>query len=127
MSPQVEHRPLTVQQGARRLREQHLPAVGRAHHPRRVVHVQSHVALRRHGRRTDVQPHPHEDAPGRRQVLDLRRRFGGVRHTGEHDQERVALRVDLGTLVRFHRLPDDPAMFVEHGNVLLAEFTKQPC
>ena len=82
-----------------RLREEHLPAVADRGDPCALVHVEADIALLRQARLARVQPHPHPYRPVGKRALAGRCSGNGVRCTGEGDEERVALRVDLDALM----------------------------
>ncbi len=115
---------------ARRVRHEHLAAVGGAHDPRGPVHVDPHVVAARDRHLAGVHTHPHlqgdvvgpgvvaDRALGRDRGLDPRPRGA------EHHEERVALGArDVAVPTG---LSDDPMMVVEQSVVALAELVQQP-
>jgi hypothetical protein len=79
----------------RRLREQDLPAVARAHDPRRAVDVYADVPLVGHDRfaGVDTDPHPHRTADQR--GLNVARGGDRASRVRERHEEGVALGADL--------------------------------
>jgi hypothetical protein len=111
---------------ARGARDQHLPAVAGSADPRRSVHVQTDVVmladLRLAG--VDTHAHAHIDAlgptPGGERPL---RGHGGgdsVARPPERNEERVALGLNLVTVVRLERRPQQAAMLGKHLGVAAA-------
>ena len=114
-----------VEQLPRRLRDDHLPAVPRAHDPCGAVHVGAHVSLFRDDRlaRVDADPHPH--GASRQLRLDFSCGCDGVTRAFEREEERVALRVDLDPAVAGERGAHDSAVLREHVGVAVAELVEQ--
>ena len=109
---QVAQPDAVVEQRARRLGEQHLPAVAGSHHPRGLVDVEPDVAPVDEPRlaRVEADPHPDLVSPGQacsgERALGLRGRRGSVARRGERDEERVALAVDLNAAVALECLAE---------------------
>ena len=105
---------IAADERARRLREQHLPAVARRADPRRADDVHADVALVADRRLAGVQAHPHLDLGAARPLVRRERALAGdrgrdrVARTPERVEERVALRVDLAPAGRAERLAQDP-------------------
>ena len=114
-----------VEQLPRRLRDDHLPAVPRAHDPRGAVHVGAHVSLGCDDRlaRVDADPHPHRAS--RQLRLDFSCGCDGVTRALEREEERVALRVDLDPAVARERGAHDSAVLREHVGVAVAKLVEQ--
>ena len=112
----VEHR-------ARRLRDEHLPAVPGCHHPRAVVDVQPDVAALEELWLSRVKPHPNPDLTAVRPLvlgectLSVPRRGDGLAGGGERDEERVPLHVDLETVISAERLANQVAVGREQVRV----------
>ena len=125
-------RQLAGDQLARGARDEHLPAVSGRADPRRTVHVQSDVIilsdLRLAG--VDAHPHAHVDAlgPTLRGQRALRAHRGGDRVARPHegDEERVALGVDLVTVVLVERRPQQALMLGQHLGVAATQPRQQP-
>ena len=98
---------------ARRLRQEHLPAVPGGGDPRRPVDVDADVALLGYDRLAGVEPHAHADRPAAERRLPVgggRDRLGGAR---ERDEERVALRVHLDAAVPCESLPQHTTVLAQ--------------
>ena len=104
-----------AEQRTGRLREEDLPAPADRADPRRSHDVEPDVALLVNRGLAGVQPHPHAHLgtvgpPGRRMcALSLDRGDHGVARAREHEEERVALGVDLDSVARRERFADDAA------------------
>src|SRR4029078_907517 len=100
----------------RRGREQDLTAAAARAETCRADDVEADVAGVAHRRLSRVQSDPDADdgalGPFVLRVckLGLNRSGDGVRGAGEHEKERVSLRVDLGAAVRGERLAHEAAM-----------------
>ena len=105
----------------RRLRDQHLPAVPRSRDPCRTVDVHAHVALVGSNRLTRVDSHSHPYRPLTQRALRVERSRGRVCRTGKGDEERVALGVDLDTIVGGERFSQDPAVLGEDVRIPVTE------
>ena len=116
---QTEITHLNARECDRRLRQQYLPAVTGRHDPRRLVHIQADVLRRRSHRLTRMHPHPHPYlAPlpplgPRKRLLALSCRRNPLLRTRERYEERIALLVDLITVMLFEYLPQKPPVQVE--------------
>ena len=115
---------------ARRLGEDDLPAVRGRRDPRRPVHVHAHVTLVGDDRLTGVEPHARVDEAGRERCSGLVRRCDRVRRPREHDEEGVALRVDLDPSVPGECFPQRAPVLGEElcvpGPVLLEQPRRIP-
>ena len=104
---------------------------GRAE-PGRTYDVEPQVTLLAKRGLARVQAHPHADRGvlGPRvlgvRALRLDGRRDGVASAGEGEEERVALRVDLGPVVAGERLAHEPPVIREHAAVAVAELLEQP-
>ena len=109
------------------LRQQHLATVGRAHDPRRPMHIHAHVLGRIEARLARVDPDPQPDQAGfesAHRLLDRRYRLDGRRKGVE---KRVTLAVDLVASMAGARLPHDPPVLCQRLPIcLLAELGQQP-
>ena len=118
---------------AGRVRQQHLTAVGDRADPRRAMYPQPDVALLPDDGLSGMQPHPHAHlatlGPGVLRKRPLRDHHGFQRRVraAEREEEPVALRVDLTTLARLSRLPEDAPVLTEHSSISVAEPYEQPC
>ena len=111
---------------ARRLRQEHLPAVPGGGDPRRAVDVDPDVALVGHDRLARVEPHADADRPVAERRLPVGGggdRVGGAR---ERDEERVALRVHLDAAVPRESLAQHTAVLAQQLRVALAVLVQQP-
>ena len=111
---------------ARRLRQEHLPAVPGGGDPRRAVDVHPDVALVGHDRLARVEPHPDADRPVAERRLPVGgggERVGGAR---EGDEERVALRVHLDAAVPRKGVAQHAAVLAQQLRVALAVLVQQP-
>ena len=115
------------EQRARRLRQQDLSPAPDGADARGSYDVEPDIPLLVHGRFTRVQTDPHADVdltgPRLRCVRTLRldSRGDGVSRTGEHEEEGVALRVDLDAVASRERVADDPPVRRQHLAVVVAE------
>jgi hypothetical protein len=88
------------------------------------VDVLANVPLARQQRRPGVNAHPHREPEPVLRVAGSGKR---ARRRRKHDEERVALRVDLDTVLLLVRLAHDPAVLVERSGIpLSAELVQQP-
>ena len=78
----------------RRLRQEHLAAVPRSHHPCGAVDVHPHVLVVGDARLAAVDAHPHTDTDFVQAILRLDRGRDGVGRSLEDDEERVAAGVE---------------------------------
>ena len=108
-----------------RLREKHLPAVADGGYPRALVHVEADVSLLGEPRLPGMQPHPHANRPLGECALAVRSGGNCARRTGERNEERITLRVDLDALVLGKRRPEPPPMLVQCLPVVVAELVQQ--
>ena len=116
-SPRSRTAASRVEEAARRLGEDDLPAVCGRGDARGAVDVDADVALVGHERLAGVDPHAHADRAALERVARLGGggdRVGGAR---EGDEEGVALRVDLDAAVRGERLPQRAAVLGEELRV----------
>ena len=116
------------EQRARRLRQQDLPSAPDGADARGSHDVEPDIPLLVHGRLAGVQADPHADVDltsghDSRCVRTLRldRRGDGVSRTGEHEEEGIALRVDLDPVASRERVADDPPVRRQHSAVVVAE------
>ncbi len=115
---------LRVREIARRLREQHLPAVRRGGNTRGPVDVEADVVVADDRRLAGVQSHPHAERQALERALPCRGRGDGVVRAFERVEEGVALRVHLAPEVEHAAKPR--AMLFEHFSVLgCAELLEQ--
>ena len=108
----------------RRLGQQHLRPVSGRRDTCPSVNVETDISLFRKDRLARVDPHANSGAARREAVLCGPCRFYGVGGSGEGEEERVTLRVDLDAPVRRGRLAKDPAVLSEHPDVGVAQFVK---
>ena len=115
------------EQRTRRLRQQDLPSAPDGADARGSHDVEPDIPLLVHGRLAGVQSDPHADVdlagPRLRCVCALRLdgRGDGVSRTREHEEEGVALRVDLDPVASRERVTDDPPVRGQHLAVVVAE------
>ncbi len=110
---------------AGRLRDQHLPAVPDCGDPRGAVDVEPDIALVRDGRLTRVDAHPYADRSRGERLLSC---CGGCERVGrssKRDEERVALRVDLDSVVRGEHLPQRASVLAECVGIRRPELVQQ--
>ena len=125
-------RQLVGDQLARGARDQHLPAVAGSADPRRAMHVQADVIILSDFRLAgvDAHPHAHVDALGptlgRKRPLRAHRGGDRVARPREGDEERVALGVDLATVVLVERRAQQALMLGQHLGVAAAQPRQQP-
>ena len=123
---------VVLEHGAGRLREQHLPAVACSHDAGGAMDAEAVVALVAEVRLARVQPHADTAlgalGPGvlGERALRRDRGQGGVRRLAKGDEERVALRVDLLSLVLCEGGAQDPAVIGEHLAVPVSQLLQQP-
>ena len=124
---------LVLDELARRVGQQHLPAVRNRADARRPVDADAHVALVPDDGLAGVQADADADLAavgpimGREGALD---RDGGAQRRArarEREEEGVALRVDLATVTSRHGLADDLPVLLEKLGVAVAKTLKQPC
>ncbi|MEO5576450.1 MAG: hypothetical protein ABIR67_08875 [Gaiellaceae bacterium] len=89
------------------------------------VDVEADVSLFGEPGLTAVKPHAHLDRPSHERLLRYGGGGHGIRGSGERHEERVALGVDLDAVVGAKSLPEEPAVLVECGRVLVAEFVEE--
>src|SRR5205085_1149686 len=122
---------LVPEQRARRLRDEYLPAVAGGGDARSSHHVDPEVALVAEARFAGMEPHAHADGRAARPrmvaqpALRVDRRADRVARAWEREEERVALRVDLGPAVRRERLAHDPPVLPRDLGVVVAELLQQ--
>jgi hypothetical protein len=113
--------------GVRRLREQNLPAVGGGTDARTPVNAQPDVAFCSNARfaRVHAHSHSHEDAVGpfvvAKRTLCVQRSRDRILRAREHDEERVALRVDLAAVRCGERLTQQPMVVEQDPGVGVAQ------
>ena len=127
--PEVSERSIRLEEAARRLGDDDLAAVRGGCDPRRAMDVHADVALLGHERLAGVDAHPHLDRPGFERPLRLGRGGGGVGHSREGHEERIALGVHLDPVVSPEGLANHAPVLLEEnrvvGSVLLKE-TRRP-
>ena len=121
---QVAHN--RVHERARRLRQEHLPAVADGGDPRAPVYVEPDVTLLGQPRLAGVQPHPHADRPVGQRALAVSGGGDGVRGAGEGDEERVTLCIDLDARMVGERGAESAPMLLQRLPVIVAEPVYQP-
>ena len=109
-----------------RLRHEHLPAVADGRDPCALVHVEADVSLFGQLWLARVQPHPYAYRPVGKCALAVRGGSGGVRRSGERNEERVALRVDLDAVVVGEHRAESPPMLVQRLSVVVSQLVQQP-
>ena len=116
-----------VQQRPRCRRQQHLPAVTRGRDPRPEVDVLADVTLPGQKRLAGVQPHPDLDRTRLERHIRCRRSSDPRPGIGEHEQERITLRVYLDTALGGEELAKHSTMLCKRLCVCLrSEFVQQP-
>jgi hypothetical protein len=111
---------------ARRVREEHLAAVGRGGDPCSLHDVETDVSLGDPVRLAGVQAHPDANRLAVERALCIRRSGNGIRRAPERDEERVALRVDLDAVALAEHGPERPPVLHEPVGVGPAELLHQP-
>src|SRR5206468_9285386 len=117
---------------ARRSGDENLAAVRGCRDPCDEVHVEPDVALGPELGLAGVDAHPDAERGlagpvlGAERLLRLGGRGDGIRGAGERDEERVALRVDLATVIPRVRGAYELAMTGERCGVLAAELPERP-
>src|SRR5262245_45791528 len=84
------------------------------------------VTLTRQSGLTSVNPHPHADEPVAQRVLGFGSGRQRLLRTPKHEEESVALSVDLDAMVRTEHLTEQTAVLREDHGVPLTEFPLQP-
>lgn len=118
--------------GARSLGDEHLPTVGRRGDARRLVHRKTDVVVAVHSCLAAMDAHPHPDRCIKRPLMPGERPLPGdgcrdsLPRVVEGDEERVALRRDLVSVVRGPRLAQQPVVLVEDAVVVVAEVLQEP-
>ena len=125
-----------LDEGACRLREQHLPSMAGSHDPCRPMHIPADVPSRPPvAARPCASPaprHPYLDTLRRPRgsVESLLRILGGrdpIPRAGEGDEERVPFRVDLVAVVPSEDFTQKPPVLLQHfGETLRSEPLQQP-
>ncbi len=124
MSAQIAQRRVVKQRGSR-LGDKHLAAMTGGHDPRGPVHIHPDVIRSHQQWVAGMNAHPHPQfgvvRPFRRsqRPLPSRSRLRRVLSPPEHNEERVPLRPDLVPAVTRKRLPQQPAVTLEHHHVPL--------
>src|SRR5581483_6581250 len=117
---------LPLDQVARGLGEEHLPAVPGGRDSRAQVHVGAHVALVGQVRRAGVEPHADADRAAAKRRLRLPRRLGRVDGGREGDAEGISLGIHLDATVPREGLAQQAAVLGERLGVGLgAEVVQQ--
>ena len=125
MVAEVEEVRCGVEQLPRRLREENLPAVARAHDPRRTVHVGTDVALVRDDRLTGVDADPDSHGTSLERGLTVSSGGDRIARPRERDEECVPLGVHLDPAVPREGLAQQPTMLRQHIRVTLAELVQE--
>ena len=110
-----------------RLRDQHLSAVSDRGDARGAVDVEPHVTLVRDDRLTRVHAHAHADRSGSERLLSCGGGCERVGRSSKRDEECVALRVDLDSVVRGEHLPECASVLAECVGVRRPELVQQFC
>ena len=126
MLTEIEHVG-TAEQLPRLPGQDHLSAVCRGGDARALVDGEADVALARSFGFAAVDTHPHADWASSERSLGLGRGGGGIARRAERDEERVALRVDLGAPVRTEGGPQETAMPGEQLGVAVWRLTQESC
>jgi hypothetical protein len=95
-------------------------------YPRSPMHVEPDVALVGPDRFPRVQPHPHAHRAVRKRELRIGRGGHSIGRTRKGDEERVALRVDLDTLVAQPCRSQRTAVLGKHFRIPIAQLPEQP-
>jgi hypothetical protein len=122
---EIDQLVLRAELAVRRSGDHDLASVPGRADPRGEVDVRPHIALARQPRRAGVDADPHLDGPAFEELAALtggRQRVVGRR---KHVEERVALCVDLGSVVSRERLSQDAPMLCENVCVGFAEPMKK--
>src|SRR2546421_2555989 len=121
-----------LEQLARALGKQDLPAMASAHDAGSAMHIQTHVAVRGTLWFTGVQAHAHAHKhvlrPGMRGegALHLHRCTDRLAGASEGHEEAISLRVDLVAAARMERGTHQGSILLQHVGVALAQVLKQP-
>ncbi|MDQ3981072.1 MAG: hypothetical protein M3271_00150 [Actinomycetota bacterium] len=113
-------------EGARGIGHQNLSAVGRRRDTRRLVNGQPDVTGFVRRGVAGVDAHAGRDAaPSGPRVasereLRIDRTANGIRRIGKNDEERIAFRSELVSVVRSDRRPNYPAIRIERLDVIVA-------
>ncbi len=108
-----------VEQLSRRLRDENLAAVARAHDARRPVHVGADIALVRHDRLTGVDADADAHGSACQRYLGLPSSGDRISGPRERDEERVSLGVHLDPAVARESLTQQPPMLGEQVRIAL--------
>ena len=103
MLAKIANRGAVVQKASRRRGQNDLPSVGGGGDSRSPVDVDPDVAFVRQLRLPGVDPDPDANRAAREPVARVRGGCNRVGCSGERNEERVALRVDLDACVRAER------------------------
>ena len=115
-------------EGSRRRRDEHLPAVPASRDPGGAVDVVANVSLVGDERRAGMHAHPQPDPVGSSPARPSPRRPRAPPAPSESDEERVALRVDLDAAVCCERFAPAYAMLGQSLRVALrAEVVQELC
>ena len=123
---------VALEQGVRRVREEHLAAVAGVADPGRPVHVEADVAILGDHGLPGVDPHANADVRRlgpvvcRDAALGVGRRGDRLARPPEHPERRIALRVHLLAVVAAEGGPEDLLMVRHHARVPVAELVDEP-
>jgi hypothetical protein len=110
---------LAIHDGTRRLREQHLAAMPRAHDPRREMHVLADVVRWIHKRLTRMHANTNSHRPLSESLGHLAHPSDRRRSRPEREEERIALLTDLVPAMLSKRSTDDPPVLDKRFSVRL--------
>ena len=114
---EIEER-LAVEERCGRRGDDDLSAVCERSHSSPAVHVDSDVALAGRRGNARVQPHTHRDRPGRERLVGCECGCRSPGRGGKGDEERIALRVHLDSIVIGERRTEHAAMLGERVRVV---------
>ena len=123
---------VALEQGVRRVREEHLAAVAGIADPGRPVHVEADIAILGDHGLAGVDPHANADirrlgpVVPRDAPLGVGRRGDRLARPSEDPERRVALRVDLLAVVASEGGAKDLLMVRHHPRVPVAELVDEP-
>jgi len=109
-----------------RLREEHLAAVPRSHHPCGAVDVHADVVAVGDDRLAAVDSHPHPDTDLGKGVLRGDRGLNGIGRSLEGGEERVATGIDNDATVLGDCRTHDAVVLCEERGVVVSELVQQP-
>jgi hypothetical protein len=96
------------------------------HDPRRLVHIDAHVAFARDERLPGMHPHSHTNRTDLESFLTFGRSSNRIARTRKRNEERITLRVDLEASVPNEHLPEHTPVLGQRLRVPVAEFVQQP-